>query len=80
MADGPDDFGDLSERIKRQQADTLNEPKALKCCCKNPNCQYLLENEALLEELEENVQTAAHLGQVRVFSLSLYPSSRPSSL
>ena len=37
----------------------------LKCCCGRPACAYLNHNNATLESLEKDVQTAAKLGQVR---------------
>jgi hypothetical protein len=41
-----------------------NIPRA--CCCGNPGCAYLRQNQASLEDLEQDVRNAAKLGQVRV--------------
>ena len=35
------------------------------CCCGNPDCAYLKQNQASLDDLEQDVRNAAKLGQVR---------------
>lgn len=34
------------------------------CCCGNPACAYLQQNQASLDDLEQDVRHAAKLGQV----------------
>lgn len=34
------------------------------CCCGNPACAYLKQNQASLDDLEQDVRHAAKLGQV----------------
>ena len=35
-----------------------------RCCCGNPACAYLRQNQASLEDLEQDVRNAAKMGQV----------------
>jgi hypothetical protein len=49
------------------------------CCCGNPNCAYLKQNQESLDDLEQDVRNAAKLGQVRATLLSkilLSPTAR----
>ncbi|OJD28048.1 hypothetical protein ACJ73_00554 [Blastomyces percursus] len=41
----------------------LHHSSALKCCCGSSQCAYLQHNNAALEDLEKDVETAAQLGQ-----------------
>lgn len=34
------------------------------CCCGNPDCAYLKQNQDSLDDLEQDVRNAAKLGQV----------------
>lgn len=43
---------------------TTTESPNLQCCCGNVDCQYLKHSTAALDNLEEDVRTAAQLGQV----------------
>lgn len=48
------------------------------CCCGNPDCAYLKQNQDSLDDLEQDVRNAAKLGQVRTILLSniLSPTTR----
>jgi hypothetical protein len=41
----------------------------LRCCCGRNDCALLEHNNVALEGLEKDLETAARLGQVRVFSI-----------
>ncbi|KAI9730739.1 MAG: hypothetical protein M1834_005708 [Cirrosporium novae-zelandiae] len=51
----------------RQLADSMPSspvsPPNLKCCCGRPDCAYLIHNNDALRSLEQDVKTAAQLGQ-----------------
>lgn len=48
---------------------------SIACCCGRSDCALLKKNCTVLETVEKDVQTAAHLGQVR--NAQLKPHSSP---
>lgn len=44
------------------------------CCCGNPDCAYLKQNQDSLDDLEQDVRNAAKLGQVCATLFSKIPS------
>jgi len=45
----------------------------LRCCCGKKDCAYLKHNCVALDDLEQEVRTAAQLGQVSIPVLSTFP-------
>ncbi len=58
-----DDLDALLGRIPAACTTTTD----MKCCCGHTDCSYLKHNSIALENLEEEVRTAATLGQVSEF-------------
>lgn len=58
-----DDLDALLGRIPAACTTTTD----MKCCCGRTDCSYLKHNSIALENLEEEVRTAATLGQVSTF-------------
>jgi len=44
------------------------------CCCGNPACAYLKQNQDSLHDLEQDVRNAAQIGQVRSQPSPSHPS------
>jgi hypothetical protein len=65
--DPPHSFEDLSIPIHARPI------TALRCCCGRNDCALLEHNNVALEGLEKDLETAARLGQVRIFFLYLLP-------
>ena len=51
----------LMERIPEKGLSTIPNPR---CCCGKTDCAYLRHNCTALDDLEQEVRTAAQLGQV----------------
>jgi hypothetical protein len=69
-----DDLETLIGRIPERCSSTAPN---LQCCCGRIDCAYLKHNCTALEVLEQEVHTAARLGQVRTFfETSCAPSAR----
>ncbi|EYE94930.1 uncharacterized protein EURHEDRAFT_412780 [Aspergillus ruber CBS 135680] len=45
----------------------INNDGIIRCCCGQPECAFLRENQLALEAVEKDLETAARLGQVRHF-------------
>lgn len=45
----------------------INNDGTIRCCCGQPECAFLRENQLALEAVEKDLETAARLGQVREF-------------
>lgn len=43
------------------------------CCCGNPDCAYLKQNQDSLDDLQQDVRNAAKLGQVCTSPTLLFP-------
>lgn len=58
----------LTQNLAHQkyQSAALNDPGATKCCCGREDCSFTRRAQAMLASLEQDVQTAATLGQVCV--------------
>ena len=69
--EGEDDLEALMKRIPAHRPATTPNSEVVKCCCGHEDCAFLKHNCSALDELEEEVRTAARLGQVRT-SLCLY--------
>lgn len=44
---------------------------SMPCCCGRPNCAYLKHNDAALRGLEQELQSAAQIGQVSIHDYTL---------
>jgi hypothetical protein len=66
----------LMERIPEKGISTIPNPR---CCCGKTDCAYLRHNCTALDDLEQEVRTAAQLGQVCTVLVSLYDPPRASS-
>ena len=57
---------------------SIPEHRQSACCCGNPECAYLKQNQDSLDDLEQDVRNAAKLGQVCTTSFSkiLLPAFR----
>ncbi|RPB09740.1 hypothetical protein P167DRAFT_607775 [Morchella conica CCBAS932] len=55
----------LTQNLAHQkyQSAALNDPEATKCCCGREDCSFTRRAQAMLASLEQDVQTAATLGQ-----------------
>ena len=53
----------LAQSSHGMQSDGQQRPRA--CCCGQDQCAYLEQNDVVLKGLEQDLQSAAQIGQVR---------------
>jgi hypothetical protein len=70
---------DELENLIRRIPSCCSSTPTLKCCCGRIDCVYLKHNCVALDGLEQEVRTAAQLGQVRIphSALSMASSGLP---
>lgn len=57
---------DELETLMRRIPACCSTTPTLRCCCGRTDCAYLKHNCVALDDLEQEVRTAAQLGQVRI--------------
>jgi hypothetical protein len=64
----------LAQSACGMRRDDHPEPRS-QCCCGKPSCAFLVKNDAALDGLERDLQSAAQIGQVRCANASIAVSS-----